>query len=71
MRKKFVTGFAAIALFSVAALPALAGGVGEPEIEPEVFTSDEAVAAGTLGGREGLIILALIVGGIAVAGDSN
>lgn len=71
MRKRIVTGLAFGAAVSLAATTAFAGGIGAPEIEPEVFTADEQVAAGTLGSRTGLIILGLIVGGIAIAGDSN
>ena len=71
MRKNMVTGCLVAAIFSVTAAPAFAGGVGEPEIEPEVFTADDEVAAGALGGNSGLIILGLLVGGLLVAGDSN
>ncbi|MBT8423415.1 MAG: hypothetical protein HKN98_05870 [Silicimonas sp.] len=71
MRKKIVTSLAIGAVMSMSAMPAFAGGLGEPEIEPEVFTADDEVAAGTLGSNAGLIIVGLIVGGLVIAGDSN
>lgn len=71
MGKKTITAAALFSVFSLAALPASAGGVGTPEIEPEVFTATEAAAAGTLGSVPGLILLGVLVGGIAIAGDSD
>lgn len=71
MRNKFVTGLSAFAAVATFALPASAGGIGEPEIEPEVFTATEAVAAGSLGGAPGIILLGVIVGGILISGDSQ
>lgn len=71
MRNKFVTGIVASAFLAALALPAAAGGIGEPEIEPEVFTATEAVAAGSLGGVPALILLGVVVGGVLISGDSN
>lgn len=68
MRKKLVTCLAALILLPGAAF---AGGVGEPEIEPEVFEADEEVAAGTLASNSGLILLGLVIGGLVIAGDSD
>jgi hypothetical protein len=71
MRNKIVSGFVTATIIVGFLAPAYAGGVGEPEIEPEVFTASEAVAAGSLGGTPGLILLGVLVGGLVIAGDSN
>lgn len=71
MREKIVTGLLAGTVTLAMALPAAAGGIGEPEIEPEVFTTTEAVAAGSLGGAPGLILLGVVAGAVLIAGDSE
>ena len=68
MRKNFVTIAATIAVFGATSLPALADGLGTPEIEPEVFVD---TAAGSLGSNAGIILVGLLIGGLAIAGDSN
>ena len=71
MRKNFVTIAATIAVFGATSLPALADGLGTPEIEPDVFVDTDAVAAGSLGSNAGIILVGLLIGGLAIAGDSN
>ena len=71
MRKNFVSGLVTATLIAAFAAPVYAGGVGEPEIEPEVFSAGDEVAAGSLGGTPGLILLGVLVGGLVIAGDSN
>lgn len=70
MRKHLITGIASAACLVGAFGAASAGGVANSEVDPDVIV-EPLEAAGSLGAPAGLAILAIVVGAVVVAGDSN
>ncbi|WP_413718511.1 hypothetical protein [Silicimonas sp. MF1-12-2] len=69
--KKFVTGLRIASVCASAFSPAIAGRLGEPEIEPEVFMVHDKVVAGTRSGRSGGILIGFLIDDLVIAGDSR